>query len=231
MPSPPVSHQKMEDQHLAVEGNQMTHHDWKMFCQTMDQNGWSPTCQMYLVYLALGLRGYFGKPRLLGTAMGKTLCTSCLDGSSFTPSRHISWCRMSLGTELVFALALLLHLAWVAEKLWEPYLLGFCNYSQSTESTGGIDCPPNKSNTSTFHPCNHSPMSCWRYGHRWSTAHLAKLAPEISEGSWYFQCSAWVLLWICKTYEKLSKLHTPFRWIWRKKGFFKHLIKTRAAYS
>ena len=34
-------------------------------------------------------------------------------------------------------------------------------------------CPPNKSNTSTFHPCNHSPMSCWRYGHRWSTAHLA----------------------------------------------------------
>ena len=27
MPSPPVLHQRMEDQHLAVEGNQMTHHD------------------------------------------------------------------------------------------------------------------------------------------------------------------------------------------------------------
>ena len=30
---------------------------------------------------------------------------------------------MPLGTELVFALALLLHPAWVAEKLWER--LGF----------------------------------------------------------------------------------------------------------
>lgn len=170
------------------------------------------------------------------TAMGKTLCTSCLDGSSFTPSIHISWCHgMSLGTELVFALALLLHPAWVAEKLWEPY-------SQSTESTGSIEVQLSSGLlffSHIAHPTNPTLQpSILATTRPWAAGATATGDPPLiwqvgTRNLWRIM----IFLMLCrgsalnlKTYEKLSKLHTPFRWIWREKCF-KCLFKTRAVYS